>query len=414
MAHRYQVCMFLQTSWQGYLAWEDTCCSPVIISIELQGQGTLFLSLQLTLPCHLCDVAHPGGSLLLWFCVLSIRKVHLLLGVTFKPPLGDVRYCHRLVNGKWFCKWTCHSASFANRKCFAYFICWRWMVSFRCLFAPLVCSGREDPPSPAYGIPVSSSVCNKREKKGPSTAGRWSERCLLKFPPKGYRSWAPLQSPATLQGRRFLFCLTAAWEEAGCDRSFSVPSLLWGTRGNLEQQMLEKPDHFHFCRAEAKTCSLDEKNDLSRGCALTTHGWSTSLFPHLAKSWSYSDWTRSSFLLLLALQCHGKGTLWSPATSHPVQTGGAKAGSQQPPACAAGWDAGTAAGPDGTCAARCSALSRTGAKRCCEHRTASCHRILSSAGLESILSGRKNFMLSFDLCYPVRLALLYRAPAFLS
>ena len=65
MAHHCQVCVVLQLSWQGYLAWEDTCCSPVITSIELKGQRTLFLSLQLTLSCQLCNVVHPGGSLLL-------------------------------------------------------------------------------------------------------------------------------------------------------------------------------------------------------------------------------------------------------------------------------------------------------------------------------------------------------------
>jgi len=63
MAHHCQVRGFLQLSWQGYLAWEDTCC-PLITSVELKEQRTLFLSLQLTLSCQLCNVADLGGSLL--------------------------------------------------------------------------------------------------------------------------------------------------------------------------------------------------------------------------------------------------------------------------------------------------------------------------------------------------------------
>lgn len=135
-------------------------------------------------------------------------------------------------------------------------------------------------PQPSMWHPSEQQCLHQEGKERSQHCGGVAEWCLFKLPPKGYLSWAELQSPVTLQGRRFLFCVTTAWEVAGCDHSFSVPSLLRGTRGNLEQQMLEKPDHFNFCRAEAKTCSLDEKVNLSRGCALITHGRSTSLCFH--------------------------------------------------------------------------------------------------------------------------------------
>lgn len=65
MAHHCQVCVVLQLSWQGCLAWEDTFCFPVSTSRQSKGQRTLFLSLQLTLTYQLCNVADPGGFLLL-------------------------------------------------------------------------------------------------------------------------------------------------------------------------------------------------------------------------------------------------------------------------------------------------------------------------------------------------------------
>lgn len=58
----------------------------------------------------------------------------------------------------------------------------------------------------------------------------------VKASPKGHHRLsrgAELQSRVTLPGRRFLFCLTAAWEEAGCDRGLSVPSLLGSAQGDL-------------------------------------------------------------------------------------------------------------------------------------------------------------------------------------
>lgn len=168
--------------------------------------------------------------------------------------------------------------------------------------------------------------------------------------PKGYRSWAPLQSPATLQGRRFLFCLTAAWEEAGCDRSFSVPSLLRGTRGNLEQQMLEKPDHFHFCRAEAKTCSLDEKNDLSRGCALITR------VKHLSVS------TLSKVLILLGLDQVQLFVI----TCSPVPWKGHPLISSYFPSRADGWSKGWVSAATCMCSRmRCWDCSGAGRDVCC-------------------------------------------------
>lgn len=63
--------------------------------------------------------------------------------------------------------------------------------------------------------------------------------------------------------------------------------------------MLEKPDHFHFFRVEVKAYLLDEKEEgkwlKARLCPRHTRVKHLSLFPHLAKSCSYLDWTGSSF-----------------------------------------------------------------------------------------------------------------------
>lgn len=112
----------------------------------------------------------------------------------------------------------------------------------------------------------------------------------------------------------------------------------------------------------------------------SSHKGEVPLFLCLAKSYSYLDWTRSSFLLLLPLQAGVQ------LHSHLSAMQRAPLISSYFPSCADGWTESWSSAAACVCSEAGPAdaqpdLAGFSAWQCCKCGAASCHHILFSAGL---------------------------------
>lgn len=204
MAHHCQVCVSFATVLAGLFGLGGRVLLSCYYLYRAEGTKDPF-SFPPTLSHRLCNVADPGDSLLLRFCILSITKVQLLLGVTVKLPLGGCK----ILSWAGYWETVLHMDLLLFPFCKQKMLCLLcllqvnvWFYFAACLFCWHTAGERSPQPSAQHPRGAGSSVHSKGAKKGPSS-GR-TERCLLKLPPEGCSSLsggAQLQSSVTLRGR---------------------------------------------------------------------------------------------------------------------------------------------------------------------------------------------------------------------